>query len=1027
MTIHGISGNTKQFYDWKVGQINVQSCSDDHRIHFALQECVRANLDIICFQEVRLLKSGSIEHAGYTFFWKGLNRLRRHGVGIAIRKNSNIIVEGIIYSSARAIAADISVKGCKIRMISCYAPTLNSPQSTKQSFYKELSKLSKLENHRKLLIMGDFNAEPLFCRRHARYDGSRPLEEESNYTNENVMHFLNFCRDHRLSILNSWFDHALHHRITWHAPNGILKRVYDYSLSESWIRQYVKDVRVRNSYFNSDHRLVVTKLRTPANKAARRFKRKLKVIKPNLELLNDNNILGNMSQAIHSHLRDNSSPHPQSLNEMHNHIIQALEKGKERIPEKRKITREAIPWEQDTELNQLHQSRLNLRKQCISPQIKLEIRNTTKKIKKRVKEIQNRELKDKGKEITDAKQQRHMEKMWKFAKSHGESSMKKARPIQCPGLAQHFRNHFNPDQSSLTTPTELQNIPEYITILRNSNTEITNIPPNEEEILEAINQLNKGKSTLDIESEIIKAATTVQLLKDELVKYYDQVWTTKQCPDQWTLSKTIAIWKNKGNAMDCTKYRGLSIGSTLCKIGMKIIIKRISKFYESQLKRTQFGFRKGMGCNDGLYMMKQLQDIATLSQRRLYVCFIDLTAAFDHVNRDLLFQTIRSRLHSGQDTTNIDIIEHLYKSTKSYMQNSDPESSFPTSSGVRQGGLEGPPLFNLFSDFVLRVYEERKTTAGVIGLSIPYNIPSAATNRTQRQHAPSSGVCDDDECAYADDLGLVAWNQSDLQLCINIIGTVFTEFGLSINITKTETLIFNWQNTTDETYPESIATINNIKIKNMQNFKYLGVWLNNDSLHIGKKELDHRLCSAHNAFAEHKKLLTNFNIKLETRIMFLNAFVRSRMTYGCHVWRPTQQESNKLDSTYRYFLRCMVRNGHTRVNPPRQRDDQSTSEGSSSEDDMEVDWRYVMTNEDLMSITQTESVIQFHKKQQLQWISHLIRRENNNICKILTFHSVKRTKPGRKNASFLERAVQHSDTSLNQFLENSMAKANVIR
>ena len=296
------------------------------------------------------------------------------------------------------------------------------------------------------------------------------------------------------------------------------------------------------------------------------------------------------------------------------------------------------------------------------------------------------------------------------------------------------------------------------------------------------------------------------------------------------------------------------------------------------------------------------------------------------------------------------------------MQNSDPESSFPTSSGVRQGGLEGPPLFNLFSDFVLRVYEERKTTAGVIGLSIPYNIPSAATNRTQRQHAPSSGVCDDDECAYADDLGLVAWNQSDLQLCINIIGTVFTEFGLSINITKTETLIFNWQNTTDETYPESIATINNIKIKNMQNFKYLGVWLNNDSLHIGKKELDHRLCSAHNAFAEHKKLLTNFNIKLETRIMFLNAFVRSRMTYGCHVWRPTQQESNKLDSTYRYFLRCMVRNGHTRVNPPRQRDNQSTSEGSSSEDDMEVDWRDVMTNEDLISITQTDSVIHFHKK-----------------------------------------------------------------
>ena len=33
----------------------------------------------------------------------------------------------------------------------------------------------------------------------------------------------------------------------------------------------ISDVRVRNSYFNSDHRLLVTKFKTPANKAARHF------------------------------------------------------------------------------------------------------------------------------------------------------------------------------------------------------------------------------------------------------------------------------------------------------------------------------------------------------------------------------------------------------------------------------------------------------------------------------------------------------------------------------------------------------------------------------------------------------------------------------------------------------------------------------------------------------------------------------------------------------------------------------------
>ena len=1026
MTNNGISGNTKKYYDWKVGQINIQSCSDDHKLHFALQECLRANLDVVCFQEVRLLNSGSINHAGYKFFWNGLQRFKRYGVGIAIKNNSFINIDGIINISARIMAADITVKGCKIRIISCYAPTLKTPLTTKQSFYRELTKLSKPEKHRKLLVMGDFNAEPSFCRRHARYDGTRPLNEESNYSNENVMLFLNYCRDKHLSILNSWFDHPLQHRVTWHHPNGNSKKVYDYSIAESWIRQYVKDVRVKNSYFNSDHRLVVTKLRTPSNKAARRFvRRKKTTTKPNLKLLNDNNIKESMTEAIQTHFEHNTSP--QLLNEMHRYIVQALDKGRKKIPNQRKTAPLTIPWTMDNELNNLHQTRINLRKQPSTPQIKLEIKTTTKKIKKRVYEIRNRELKAKAKDINEAKQQRNMEKLWRNAKKHGESKMAKTSPIQCPGISQHFQKHFNPDQSSLTVPSEIQVIPEYISILQNSNIEIINQPPNEEEILTAINQLNRGKSTLDIESEILQASTSVPQLKDNLVNYFHLIWTSKQIPEQWTISKIIPIWKRKGSAMDPSKYRGISIGSTLCKVGMKIILKRISSFYESQIKRTQFGFRKGMGCNDGLFMMKQLQEIATLSQRKLYVCFIDLTAAFDHVNRNLLFQSIRKRLHPSQDTTNFDIIQNLYNSTKSYIQNSDPESSFATSSGVRQGGMEGPPLFNLFADFVLRVFDERKTDAGVTGLAIPYNIPDAATDRAQKREAATTGICEDDECCYADDLGLICWNQSDLQTSMNLLNDVFTEFGLTINIDKTKTLIFNWQNTSDERYPDSITTLNGKIIENLQNFKYLGVWLNNDAIHIGKQELDYRIGSAHNAFAENKSLLINKNINLTTRIMFLNGLVRSRLTYGCHIWRPTQQETNKLDSTYRYFLRCMIRNGHTRVNPPRQHGSESSTEGSSSEEEEEVDWRYVINNDKLLCITKTESIDQFHRTQQEKWMSHVVRRNNKNICKILTFHSVKRTKPGRKTPSILERTAAHSGLPLNQFLRNSFAKENRIR
>ena len=95
MTTNGISGNTKTYFDWKLGQINIQSCSDDYRLDMTLQECQRANLDIVCLQEVRKLNSGSIKHLGYNFYWNGMKRFKRYGVAIAIRDNSIIVVNSI--------------------------------------------------------------------------------------------------------------------------------------------------------------------------------------------------------------------------------------------------------------------------------------------------------------------------------------------------------------------------------------------------------------------------------------------------------------------------------------------------------------------------------------------------------------------------------------------------------------------------------------------------------------------------------------------------------------------------------------------------------------------------------------------------------------------------------------------------------------------------------------------------------------------------------------------------------------------
>ena len=153
---------------------------------------------------------------------------------------------------------------------------------------------------------------------------------------------------------------------------------------------------------------------------------------------------------------------------------------------------------------------------------------------------------------------------------------------------------------------------------------------------------------------------------------YQTIWNNNSIPKKWGCSKLITIWKgpSKGSAEDPATYRGLQIGSTLCKVLIILIINRLKSWYEAQLLDQQQGFRKGRGCTDGLFQIKNIQQIALKSKKQVPLIFIDLTAAFDHINRDWLFKTIQQRLMNSNKL--IDLLKTLYSSTSTSM-NEDSE------------------------------------------------------------------------------------------------------------------------------------------------------------------------------------------------------------------------------------------------------------------------------------------------------------------------------------------------------------------
>ena len=127
---------------------------------------------------------------------------------------------------------------------------------------------------------------------------------------------------------------------------------------------------------------------------------------------------------------------------------------------------------------------------------------------------------------------------------------------------------------------------------------------------------------------------------------------------------------------------------------------------------------------------------------------------------------------------------------------------------------------------------------------------------------------------YADDLSL-----EGLQKCIELLDEIFSVFGLTINNTKTETMILN----ADVVLP-SITKLRGVDLKNVSMFRYLGAYINCKEPNTGDSEINQRIQLACAKFAELSNLLQNFHINLRTRILFLNCFVRTRLTYACQNW-----------------------------------------------------------------------------------------------------------------------------------------------
>ena len=387
-------------------------------------------------------------------------------------------------------------------------------------------------------------------------------------------------------------------------------------------------------------------------------------------------------------------------------------------------------------------------------------------------------------------------------------------------------------------------------------------------------------------------------------------------PQQWKDAIIMVLHENKDRT-ECGNYRGISLVAHAGKILLKIIARRLSEYCERVgiLPEEYSGFRPNRSTTGMMFVIRRLQELAQKKRFPLYVCFIDLTRAYDSVDRTLLW-TVRARFGVPQNM--ISVIRQFYDDMRACVRLDDRVCSrwFAVEQSLRQGCVLAPLLFNIVFAAVINVASTRfKADEGIMDALVYLRKKRGAGGRGEATAGESVLATPLWGMLYADDAGVVSRSPKQPKKMMEVIVVVRTAFGLTVSETKTETMCLRAKG-----MPKSAATFSVEAAGQAYNqtneLVYLGGNVNhNADLSI---EVDRRIRNAWCSFRKYTlELYDRPSAPLELKIRILKAVIFETMLYGCVMWSPRACHYDTLRRAHHRFLtRCIGWRKHNRADHP---------------------------------------------------------------------------------------------------------------
>ena len=701
----------------RVGCWNVRSLGKPTRQNSRLRDVLRTmrekKIELLALSEVRWPGHGVSQLDGTVIIHSGMAESepqhRRRGVAVVLEKRAasawRLAGSEFTPVSERILRTRLKSHTGHVSVIAVYAPTneAGNEEETKK-FYQALQDcVSETPKRDMLLVMGDFNARVGNDADAWRGTIGRFGPEQQN---RNGVKLLDFCAFNSLVVTNTLFQHRFCHQQTWFHPAETTGsgHLMDYVLVNRRFRSSVLDRVFRKTYLQSDHRLVVARVRLKLKAKRRRSQREPRY-QTDRRLLEEHQVQ-EFARVLEEGLECcTASSIEQSWSEFKDTINEA-QKTLPLVPEK-----EEKDWvtEKVREVSRMKQEAwMRWVKKPGDVLLKAQYQQL---------KAQSRKAADEAREAWWEAKAEEADRLHEAAVRHGRggSLLKDLRLLQrgqklrastalltADGRAkltstadklERWREHFDEvcNVSTEVMESVLDTIPEVLPQGADGNSnESLSSEPTEEEIRAAVKQLKSGRAPgVDmITAELLKLGE--EAVVQWLTKLAGSIWHSESVPDDWVKQLTIPLHK-KGAHDQCDNFRGIALLSVPGKVFCRVIQRRLAESGDQLLRENQCGFRKGRGCVDQVFALRVL---AEKYNTPLYLCFVDLKKAYDSVNRNALWTVLKKRYRVPDKL--LRILKALHRDTRGAVRMARYQASF-SSRTVYGRVMYWPPHSSTFS------------------------------------------------------------------------------------------------------------------------------------------------------------------------------------------------------------------------------------------------------------------------------------------------------------------------------------------